>query len=264
MNLPIPLTTEALSWHADGAEILKNIDLQVAASEFVGILGPNGSGKSTLLRCIFKYLRPTSGVVTMDGVDIKQFSVKETAQQMATVLQERNAEFSQTVLDFVLLGRTPHKKIFERETKEDTTIAKQALEQVGMASFCDRDIKSLSGGELQRVMLARALCQQAKILILDEPTNHLDIRFQLEIMGLIKAMKITTIAALHELNLAAMYCDTIYVLSQGSIVAYGKPVEILTEKLIEEVYGVKVEIFRNPVTGTITIVFLPQHLQGSL
>ena len=249
------MQVDSLKWSASGLEILKGIDVHANSHEFVGILGPNGSGKSSLLRCLFRFIEPDSGVVYLQGKDIREFSSKETAQQIAAVLQERSSEFNNSVFDFVLMGRTPHKNLFDRQNKEDIFYAREALEKVKMSQFAERYIGSLSGGELQRVLLARALCQRAKILILDEPTNHLDIRFQMEMLSLIKGLGITTIAALHELNMAALFCDKVYVISNGRIVAKGMPAEVLTEELIQEVYGVKARVQHD--YNAMNIVYLP-------
>ncbi len=252
---PHTLSVRELGWSVNDTTILDGIDMDVGPGEFVGILGPNGSGKSTFLRCIFRYLVPDTGSIRLNGRDIGLFSLKESARQIAAVLQERNPEFDLTVFECVIMGRTPHKGAFEPENLDDVQLAEEALAKVGLSRQRDRHIRSLSGGELQRTLLARALCQRAAVLLLDEPTNHLDIRYQLEILKLIRNLDIAALAALHDLNLAALFCDRIYVLSEGRVVAAGIPAEVLDERLIREVYGVNTRICRE--NGLLNIVYLP-------
>ena len=225
--------------------ILKGINIEVDNKEVVGIIGPNGSGKSTLLKCIYRVLKPNDGAILLDEVDIKDMTVKESSKKLAVLSQHNNYNFDFTVKDIVLMGRSPHKKFMERDNKEDYDIVNEALKKVDMLEFKDRSFQSLSGGEQQRVILARALAQQPQCLILDEPTNHLDIKYQLQLMRIVKNLNIEVIAAIHDLNIAAMYCDKIYVLKDGEIIKYGNPKEVLTQKLIKEVYEVDAEVILN-------------------
>lgn len=225
--------------------ILKDINIEVDNKEVVGIIGPNGSGKSTLLKCIYRVLKPNDGAILLDNVDIKDMSVKESSKRLAVLSQHNNYNFDFTVKDIVLMGRSPHKKFMERDNKEDYDIVNEALKKVDMFEFKDRSFQSLSGGEQQRVILARALAQQPKCLILDEPTNHLDIKYQLQLMRIVKGLGIEVIAAIHDLNIAAMYCDKIYVLRDGEIIKNGKPKDILTQELIKDVYEVDAEVIVN-------------------
>ena len=218
--------------------ILKDINIEVDNKEVVGIIGPNGSGKSTFLKCIYRVLKPSDGAILLDKVDIKDMTVKESSKRLAVLSQHNNYNFDFTVKDIVLMGRSPHKRFMERDNKEDYAIVNDALKKVEMLEFKDRCFQSLSGGEQQRVILARALAQQPQCLILDEPTNHLDIKYQLQLMRIVKNLNIEVIAAIHDLNIAAMYCDKIYVLKDGEIIKYGNPKEVLTQKLIKEVYEV--------------------------
>ncbi len=251
------LSLTNISWSAGDKSVLSEIDLKVHAGEFVGLIGPNGSGKSSLLRTIFRYLEADSGRIAFNGRDITTFSIRESAQQIATVLQERGSEFNLTVFDVVMMGRTPHKRIFEFDSDDDVRLAEKALAEVGLTALRTRSVASLSGGELQRTLLARALCQQSQLLLLDEPTNHLDIRYQLEIMQLIKRLGIASLAALHELNLAAMFCSRLYVLAAGKVVASGSPREVLTRELLSEVYGVCARV--QQVDGRLNILFFPEE-----
>lgn len=177
---------------------------------------------------------------------------------MAVVMQERTGEFDFSVFEIVLMGRNPHKKMFDRDTEQDFQLVQEALQRVHMESFAQRSFLTLSGGEKQRVLIARALVQQARFLVLDEPTNHLDIHYQLSILELVKHLGVTTIAALHDLNLAAYYCDRLYVLKQGGLVAAGTPAQVLQPDLIRTVYGVWSEVKLHPLTSKLTITFLPE------
>ena len=226
----------------DENDILKNINIEVDNKEVVGIIGPNGSGKSTFLKCIYRVLKPSSGIIKLDDVNIQNIPVKESSKKVAVLSQHNNYNFDFTVKDIVLMGRSPHKKFMERDNKEDYDIVHDALRKVDMINFKDRSFQSLSGGEQQRVILARALAQQPKCLILDEPTNHLDIKYQLQVMRIVKSLNIEVIAAIHDLNIAAMYCDKIYVLKDGKIVKYGTPKEVLTTQLIKNVYEVDAKL----------------------
>lgn len=225
--------------------ILKDINIEVDNKEVVGIIGPNGSGKSTLLKCIYRVLKPNDGAILLDNVDIKDMSVKESSKRLAVLSQHNNYNFDFTVKDIVLMGRSPHKKFMERDNKEDYDIVNEALKKVDMFELKDRSFQSLSGGEQQRVILARALAQQPQCLILDEPTNHLDIKYQLQLMRIVKGLGIEVIAAIHDLNIAAMYCDKIYVLKDGEIIKNGKPKDVLTQELIKDVYEVDSEVIVN-------------------
>ncbi len=225
--------------------ILKGINIEVDNKEVVGIIGPNGSGKSTLLKCIYRVLKPNDGSILLDNIDIKEMSVKESSKRLAVLSQHNNYNFDFTVKDIVLMGRSPHKKFMERDNKEDYDIVNEALKKVDMFEFKDRSFQSLSGGEQQRVILARALAQQPQCLILDEPTNHLDIKYQLQLMRIVKGLGIEVIAAIHDLNIAAMYCDKIYVLKDGEIIKNGKPKDVLTQELIKDVYEVDSEVIVN-------------------
>ena len=236
------IKTENVNVVLEDNNILKDINIEVDNKEVVGIIGPNGSGKSTLLKCIYRVLKPSNGIVKFDYADIKNISVKESSKKLAVLSQHNNYNFDFTVKEIVLMGRSPHKKFMERDNKEDYDIVNDALKKVDMMNFKDRNFQSLSGGEQQRVILARALAQQPKCLILDEPTNHLDIKYQLQLMRIVKSLNIKVIAAIHDLNIATMYCDKIYVLKDGKIVQYGTPKEILTPQLIKNVYEVDAKL----------------------
>ncbi len=245
------MTLEAkhVSFSIHDQRILDKVSIQIKEKQFVGLIGPNGSGKSTLLKNMYRLLKPESGTVLLNEEDIFKQSSRVIAKRLAVVSQETPVLFDFKVRDLVSMGRTPHKKLFEMDDKEDYKIVKEALAQTGITHLETRSFSSLSGGEKKRVMVARALAQQAQVLILDEPTNHLDIQHQLQLMDLIQTLHLTVVAALHDLNMAAMYCDQIYVLQQGSIVHYGTPEEVLTPKLLRDVFGVYADIQTHPLTG---------------
>ena len=251
MNLDV----KDISWEIDATQIIDRIRLHVETGEFVGVIGPNGSGKSSLLRLIYRLMKPSAGFVTLNERDLWSLTARETAQSMAVVAQERTSDFDFTVEEVVMMGRTPHKRPLDRDTTDDRALVSDALRRVDLSAFAHRLFHTLSGGEKQRVLVARALAQKARILILDEPTNHLDIRYQLEILELVKSLNVTTVGALHDLNLAAAYCDRLYLLQTGRIVAEGKPAEVLTSAQIGSVYGVKAEVEIGAATGHLHIVY---------
>jgi iron complex transport system ATP-binding protein len=255
------VNVEDVSFSMQEKKIISDIYLQVRPGEFVGIIGPNGSGKSTLLKNIYRVNKPDCGKISLDNENIFKLSAKETSRKMAVVSQESSSSFDFSVREIVLMGRAPHKKMMESDTVEDGQIAEEALQQVGMSAFADRSMTTLSGGEKQRVMVARALAQQAKILVLDEPTNHLDIHHQLQLMDLVKRLNITVITALHDLNIASSYCDRIYIMKDGVNAASGTPEEVLTEETLEKVFRVNTSIIKHPVTGKTHITFLSSTLK---
>ena len=239
-----------------GSQILRGVDLRAERGELVGVIGPNGSGKSTLLKCIYRVLQPSGGAVYLDGRALSQYSYKESARQVAVVAQHNYYNFDFSVQDVVMMGRSPHKRALDRDNAQDHQMVAQALKTVGMADFARRSFATLSGGEQQRVILARALAQNTPCLILDEPTNHLDIKFQLQLMDIVKRLDRTVIAAIHDLNIAAMYCDRLYALKDGEIVAVGTPGEVLTPDFIRRVYEVDARTFTDE-TGQLHILYHP-------
>jgi iron complex transport system ATP-binding protein len=251
------LDVEKISWSVDKRKIVDNVLLDVQPGEFVGLLGPNGSGKSSLLRTIYRVLRPDAGQITLGGEDIWKLDARQVARRAAVVAQERGSEFDFLVHEIVMMGRTPHKGMWDQDQPADYQLVEDALRQVGMVEFAQRNFRTLSGGEKQRVLVARALVQQAKFLVLDEPTNHLDIRYQLEILLLVKQLQVTTLAALHDLNLAAQFCDRIFLLQDGSVVASGTPADVLQPQRIRQVYHVDAHIAHHPITQQLQIAFSP-------
>jgi len=247
------------SYGADSSAV-KDISLHVKRGEFVGLIGPNGSGKSTVLKNIYRGLTPDKGSILLDGENLQKMSYRKSALKMAVVGQENDVPFDFLVEEIVAMGRSPHKKLFDVDSAEDRHMVHHALEHLGMESMAKRSYLHLSGGEKQRVLIARAVAQESDFFILDEPTNHLDISYQMQIFDFIKRLKVTVLSAIHDLNMAALYCDRLYVLKNGAVVLQGTPEEVLTEENILNVYGVRSSVSRHPVTGKLSITFLPAEI----
>ncbi len=237
------LSVKNLTYTVRYKTLIQNISLEVKDGEFVGIIGPNGSGKSTLLKNIYKILKPDSGEVFLDGKSLLQMSNRQMAQKIAVVSQENNTNFDFTVSEVVQMGRYPKKKLMESANEEDQAIVRESLKMVDMEEFFDRSFLSLSGGEKQRVLIARALAQQTDMVILDEPTNHLDIGSQMKTLQLLKKSGKTVLTALHDLTFASKFCDRVYVLYQGKVYAHGNPEEVIKKEMIKKLYDVNAELF---------------------
>ena len=236
--------------------IVEEVSLHVAPGEIVGLIGPNGSGKSTLLRSIYRLLKPVAGYVQLGSDDVWKLSAREAARRTAVVVQETPSDFEFTVAEVVEMGRTPHKGLLEADNQRDAQIVAEALRRVNMTAFAERSFNTLSGGEKQRVLVARALAQEPKLLVLDEPINHLDIRYQLELLNLVRSLGITTLVTLHDLNLAATYCHRLYLLADGKIVTAGTPEDVLTPAWVRDVYGVAAVSGQHPITGRLHLAFV--------
>lgn len=234
--------------------ILQDISLAIQDKEFVGIIGPNGSGKSTFLKCLYRVLQPNGGKIFFDGTEMSSLSHRDTALKMAVVAQHSTVNFDFSVLEMVLMGRSPYKGLLDRDQLDDYEIARHALAQVGLSDFESRNFNTLSGGEQQRVILARALAQRTECLVLDEPTNHLDIKYQLELMTIVKRLDATVVSAIHDLNLAAIYCDRIIALKDGHIVCSGTPQDVLSSDTIHYIYGVSAMVQTLP-DGRLNIIY---------
>lgn len=235
------LTAQSLRWSRGGNLVVDDVSIEPVPGETIGLLGPNGSGKSSLLRLLAGVDRPDAGAVTLDGVDIRGLGRRALSRRIAMVGQHAHTEVDICVRDVVRLGRIPHADVFGRDDGAEVAI-ERALVATGMSGHADRMWHSLSGGERQRTQIARALAQEPQELLLDEPTNHLDIAHQLDILERVSMLPVTSYVALHDLTLAAMFCDRIVVLSAGRIVAWGTPAEALTEDLIAQVYGVRATV----------------------
>ncbi|MEO0343968.1 MAG: ABC transporter ATP-binding protein [Pseudomonadota bacterium] len=235
------LTATDISWrpHRSAPELVQKTSFDVKAGDVLGVVGPNGAGKSTLLRMIYRFQKPTTGSIKIDGADIWEMPAKSAAQRIAAVLQEQPSSFGLTVREVVTLGRTPHRQGFATSGAKDMELVDGVLTQLNLTAVAHRDLGTLSGGERQRVMVARALVQEPQILVLDEPTNHLDIRHQLEILALIKDLDLTIIVSLHDLNMAGEICDAILLLENGHTRGFGTPEEVLTEALVSDAFAVE-------------------------
>jgi iron complex transport system ATP-binding protein len=251
------LEVSDIVWGTAGRIILQGISLLVPNGAFVGLVGPNGSGKSSLLRCVYRLHRPLRGVVRLDGSDIWRCPPRYAAERIAAVLQEAPLSLGLTVREIVQLGRTPHQGAFAAETAHDRSVVEAAVALVGLVDLAARRFDELSGGERQRTLLARAIAQEPQLLILDEPTNHLDIRYQRDVLRLARRLGVSVLASLHDLNQAAAYCDHLYVLADGRVVADGRPAEVLTPALIEAVFQVAARVAPHPLTGHPSVFYEP-------
>jgi iron complex transport system ATP-binding protein len=218
--------------------VLHPTSFSVAAGRVLGVVGPNGAGKSTLLRLLYRFQKPDTGQIHVDGQDIWAISARESAQCIAAVLQEQSSPFGLTVREIVHLGRTPHLTGFASVGMGSEQIVETVLNKLSLQTFADRAFSTLSGGERQRVMVARALAQDPQVLILDEPTNHLDVRHQLEVVSLIRGIGLTIVVSLHDLNVAAGVCDDVLILKNGQPQGFGPPETLLTDRLVSDTFHV--------------------------
>ncbi|MBM4256406.1 MAG: heme ABC transporter ATP-binding protein [Deltaproteobacteria bacterium] len=262
-TLPPVLRCEAVSFAYGKIEALSSVSLRVTPGEIFGLLGPNGSGKSTLLRLISGVTKPRSGQILFADQSLQTYEREVLARQIAVVPQESRIELPFSVLEVVLMGRSPYLKRFGFEQAHDLAIAQHAMEQTGVSMLATREIHELSGGERQRVVLARALTQEPQLLLLDEPTAFLDIKHQVEVYDLLKRLSreqgLTVIAIIHDLNLAALYCDRLALLKSGKIFADGTPEQVLTYANIKAVYDTEVYIGLNDISGKVHILPLDEE-----
>ncbi len=252
------LKIEKLCYSYDKTETIKDISFEVEKGEFVGLIGPNGCGKSTILKNVYKSLSPQNGKIFIENKDISLMSNKETAKKIAVVNQENELKFDFTVKEIVSMGRSPYKKMFERDTALDLEIVQNSLEILGIDDIANKSFYSLSGGEKQRVIIARAIAQDTEIIVLDEPTNHLDINYQMQMFEFIKGLDVTVLTAIHDLNMASLFCDRLILLDKGRVISEGTPEEILTTKNIKEIFGIDTVIEKNEITKKNAITFLPE------
>jgi iron complex transport system ATP-binding protein len=253
----VRLSVEGVGVVIDARQIVAEVDLVVEPGAMLALVGPNGSGKSTLLRTVYRALRPDSGVIRLDGEDAWRLRARDSARRRAVVTQHQSASADFAVVDVVAMGRGPHLGLLDRETARDRDLVADALARVNMTWAARRMFSTLSGGERQRVLLARAVAQQAPLVVLDEPTNHLDVRAQLELLALVRELGVTVLAALHDLDQAAAHADRVAVLDRGRVVATGEPWAVLTPELIEAVFGVRAHVGAHPLTGRPHIAVAP-------
>lgn len=258
------LNISGLEFNYSSSPILRDINMELAPSEVLGIVGPNGAGKSTLLKCINRILKPTDGCILLDGRDMNDMNQMELARSIAYVPQASSTIFPATVLDTVLMGRRPH--INWRSCERDVQKVLGILKLMNIEDLALRDVNELSGGQQQRVVIARALAQEPKIILLDEPTSNLDVRHQLEVMetlsSLVDRQGISAIMAVHDLNLASRFSDRLLIMKKGMIINAGTPLEVLTPENISSVYGIESEIVYTK-RGAPLIVPLKSIVAGS-
>jgi iron complex transport system ATP-binding protein len=255
------IVTELLTWQvkSEGRVILDNVSINISRGHFYGIIGQNGSGKTSLLRHLLKLLPVTQGKVTLDSVSLNCINNRQAALKMSLVPQNTVIESDYTGADIVAMGRTPHKKRFEPENENDRKIIDDSMKKANCYSYRNENISSLSGGESQRVIIARAIAQQAGYMFLDEPIAHLDIKNQVELMETLKRLNkdenVTVIAVLHDLNLAAQYCDRLIMMKDGKVYAQGETSKICNGSNLKNVYGISFEEVRR-ADGS--IVYMPE------
>lgn len=249
------LQTRQLSWLVEDIPIITQIDFSLQKGETVGIVGPNGAGKTSLLKCLFGEHKNITGDVYLHGKKISTIANKDIAKQIAVVSQQENSVFNLTVIDIVRMGLIPHKGIFETDNQSDFDRIYHALEKVDLLTKKDQQFNTLSGGEQQRALIARAIVQAADILIMDEPTNHLDIYYQHQILRLAKTLNVTLLLTIHDLNLAAEYCDRLVLINKGKVIANGPPTEVLTTSILKQVFNLDCFIDNNPFTHKPRITF---------
>lgn len=242
------------------SRVLEGITFSVEKGMFVGLIGPNGSGKTTLLKAISRVLQPVRGTVLLDEEEVYKMRPKRLAGKVAVVPQETAVNFSFKVQDVVLMGRSPHLGRFQSESSKDYAIVNRAMQMTGTSYLAQRPITTVSGGERQRVVIARALAQEPELLLLDEPTSHLDINHQLEILELLRFLTrsqgLTVIAVFHDLNMSAQYCDRLVLLHDGKVYGMGEPDEVLTRENIMNVYKTVVSVRKNAITGRPNLFFI--------
>jgi iron complex transport system ATP-binding protein len=258
MESLVLLNVDGIECRYGSFKVLENVSFSVKGGDFVGILGPNGSGKTTLLKSISRTLKPHKGTILLNKDDIYSLKNVEVAKQLAVVPQESNIGFSFSALDVVMMGRNPHITRFQMEGTKDLAIVRKAMTVTNTWQFADRPVNELSGGEKQRVIIARALAQEPSILLLDEPLTHLDIINQLEIMDLVKDLctkeKLVVLVVFHDLNLAARYCTSAMMLKEGKIFAAGGLSEVITSENIKGVFNVNAIVQKHLVSNSVFVI----------
>ena len=253
---PEAVSARGLSYEVDAETLLDGVTMHAGRGQLVGLIGANGAGKTTLLRAVSGILGYRDGTVRLEGADLESLSSREIAAGLALVPQIAPYTHGFTSIELVLMGRYPHLGRFQIEGKEDDRIARDAMRLTETEQFADRTLDTLSGGERQRVFVSRALAQQPRVLLLDEPTSNLDVLHQLKVFDLVRRLVddgLTAIAAIHDLNMAARYCDRLVLLSRGRVIAEGTPADVLTAETIESAFGVRAAVYREPVTGSLAV-----------
>jgi len=253
----IDIEVHGLKLAYDAEPVLEDTNFKVERGDLVALLGANGAGKSTLLRCISRIIKPNSGQILLDGDELEKFSSKESARMMAVVPQETTADFDFSVEDIVMMGRFPYLGRFQKETQKDRDIVRRSMEMTGVSHLAERSIANLSGGEKQRVIMARAVCQEPEIMLLDEPTANLDIGYQSMLLELASRLnreqKVTVVAAIHDINLAVHHFNRFVLLAGGRVMAAGRAEEVITPENIKKSYGVPASTYRHPLHGVLQV-----------
>ena len=254
------LTISGLSWRVPNKAILHNINFNVRKGEVIGIIGPNGAGKTSLLRCLTNQAnilasKNISGSVHLKNRSITQYSAKEVAQHFALVMQKNETIFALSVQDVMKMGLLPHKTLFSLDSDHDKAQITLALSKVGLSHALNSHFNLLSGGEQQRVLIARALVQASQVLILDEPTNHLDVYYQHQVLQLVNRLNVTVLMTVHDLNLASLYCQRLLLLNQGELICDGSPKEVLAPKQLSQVFGLPCQQSLDAITGATQVSF---------
>ncbi len=257
------LEADGVSFAYGRVAVLHELCIAVGRGELVGVIGPNGSGKTTLVRLLSGVLAPQAGRVVLGGRPLAGYSRREIARRLAVVPQDPTLEFPFTALEVVLMGRAPHLRPLGFAGEHDVAVARGAMARLDVAGLEDRPLDRLSGGERQRVLLARALAQEPEVLLLDEPTTHLDLRHQAGIHDVVQELRqqqgVGVLSVLHDLNLAALYCDRLVLLAGGRVVGEGSPAEVLTPEALGRAYGTQVHVGVNEATGTRVVLPLPRE-----
>ena len=254
-----------ISWGPMGKKnIVHPTSFSLEPGSILGVIGPNGAGKSTLLRMLYRFVRPRSGIVRLEGEDIWQIDAKSCAQKIAVVLQEQPVDLALTVREVVSLGRLPHRQMFSSYGQRDNSMVDSVLRTLELDKISHRRLTTLSGGEKQRTVLARALTQEPKLIILDEPTNHLDIRHQLELLSLLSSLGLSVICTMHDLNLAIKFADRLMIMSEGCCLAFGKPEEIAVENTISKAFSINTIKDHLVTSGTVHLTFNLKPITSSI
>jgi iron complex transport system ATP-binding protein len=263
--MSILINVSQLSWKIDNKYILNNINFDVYQGEIIGIIGPNGAGKTSLLRCLTNQAnllndKNLDGSVYLKNQNLTSYSSKQIARHFAVVMQKNETIFALSVNDVMKMGLLPHKPLFAFDTDNDKAQILLALDKVGLKHVYDHNFSELSGGEQQRVLIARSIVQSSQILILDEPINHLDVYYQHQVLRLVKQLNLTVIMTVHDLNLASLYCQRLLLLNDGKLLADGSPTEVLTPSQLQHVFGLPCKQHIDPINGATQVSFyLPEQ-----
>ncbi len=259
------INVSQLSWKINNKYILNNINFDVCKGETIGIIGPNGAGKTSLLRCLTNQTnllndKNLSGSVYLKKRNLTSYTSKQIAKHFAVVMQKNETIFALSVNDVMKMGLLPHKLPFAFDTDHDKAQIVLALDKVGLKHAVNHKFNELSGGEQQRVLIARSIVQSSQVLILDEPTNHLDVYYQHQVLQLVKQLNLTVIMTVHDLNLASLYCQRLLLLNHGQLLADGSPTEVLTSLQLQDVFGLPCKQNIDPVNGATQVSFyLPEQ-----